>query len=212
MRVNLSEKFHRAQKHVSYGFNAPRRASFFLLVLLLAAAAHALPRAGQAIEVRVGEITYIIHPGSLELRARNRLDDDVIISGPAFAGETVVDVETSASGGIWTLPDAGLRVMASGQGDCLQITLSSAKETSITWPVQPLPPGRVRAIIWPRGEGAYVSLTDAKWMAHLRAQAWDTLEDLTMPLWGLETSAGLLSCVANTQFRNEIHLSEFRAL
>lgn len=185
---------------------------FFCCILIITAGACALPQATpQAVEVQAGEITYTMNPASLELRARIGSGENVIISAPAFSSESAVDLETTASGSHWALSNAGLRVLAEGRGNCLQITLSSATQTSVTWPVQPLPSASVRAIIWPRGEGAYVSLQDARGMAHLRTQTWDTLETLTMPLWGLETSTGLLSCVANTQFRNEITLSELRA-
>jgi hypothetical protein len=164
--------------------------------------------AAGSVRMEAGGITYTISPGTLQVSAETTGGATLVVSGGIEQNSDASELEASANAARWKLPRAGLIVQARAAGDSLEMTIQTADDaTSVTWPIQSLKPQQVRALIWPRGEGSYIPIKNAFWTKYLASQSWNTLEDLDMPVWGLETNAGLLSCVAETQFRNQLTFS-----
>ncbi|MGW1290069.1 glycoside hydrolase, partial [Streptomyces sp. NPDC002586] len=127
------------------------------------------------------------------LAVRARADDGRTwqLSAPA-AGDLGAPGRVSIHEGkaSWRYGDRGLTVTASAQDGRLAVTVRSARQSSLTWPVS----GTDRTteeLQVPRGEGLSIPVADRWWnsaSAGLAGNGADMAEGLTMPFWGTSQS------------------------
>ena len=103
----------------------------------------------------------------------------------------------------WQLAQKSITVSVELDGNDLAVRIRSAKDGEFTWPLlrQSKP---LRALIWPRWEGCYIPLDDARWADYLISEEWNTLEGLSMPFWGLDCGDYMLTCIINNPYNNKI--------
>ena len=174
----------------------------------------------QTTQLEAGGVSYLIHLQTLAVDVYTSQGEKLVLSAPAISGAKQKDVVASEQGVRWTiihvshdtstsLQPTDYMVRAQVVGSQLEVAISPREgETSVTWPVQPLQLGGASTLLWPRGEGNAIPLDDPQWRDFLRSERWDTLENLSMPLWGIASSHGVLSCVVRTQFRNTLEFVE----
>ncbi|WP_229881913.1 glycoside hydrolase [Streptomyces alanosinicus] len=128
---------------------------------------------------------------SLAVRARADDGSSWQLSAPASGdlgtpGKVTIH-EGKAS---WRYDDKGLTVTASARDGRLAVTVRSARQSSLTWPVSGT--DRMTAELQvPRGEGLAVPVADRWWnsaSAGLAGTEADMAEGLTMPFWGISRS------------------------
>ncbi len=193
---------------------------FFCSVALAVSATSNPSLAATTIHVDAGGVHHAIDRQTLAVDILTTAGEKIVLSAPAFQGGEAKDFVTTEEGVQWTLATGGsgtngalhslkLKIRVKPVGDELEVALSPQDaQTSVTWPVQPLNVSSGKSLLWPRGEGNAIPLDDAQWRDFLRAERWDTLESLGMPLWGIVSAEGVISCVVQTQFRNSIEFAE----
>ena len=119
----------------------------------------------------------------------------------------VTDLEQTDQTTQWTLPDRGISIAVELREKNLHVQIRSNDEGAFTWPLlrQQVP---FEALIWPRAEGAYIPLDDARWIDYLLEHGdWDTLASLSMPFWGLDGGDCTLTYIATCPYNNAIRFS-----
>lgn len=108
----------------------------------------------------------------------------------------------------WQVPAESVTVSMDLVGSDLRVNIRSTKDGQFTWPV--IQYGRpAKALIWPRWEGCYIPLDDAKWTDYLvNYGEWNTLEGITMPFWGLDCGDYSLTCIVTNSCNNKIIFSK----
>ncbi|MEU4928062.1 glycoside hydrolase [Streptomyces yokosukanensis] len=127
------------------------------------------------------------------LAVRARADDGRTwqLSAPA-SGDLGTPGEVTVRGGkaSWRYGDRGLTVTASARDGRLTVTVRSARQANLTWPVSGMDRSTQELQI-PRGEGLSVPVGDRWWnsaSAGLAGTGADMAEGLTMPFWGTSQS------------------------
>ncbi|WP_256725408.1 glycoside hydrolase [Streptomyces sp. IMTB 2501] len=128
---------------------------------------------------------------SLAVRARSDDGRTWQLSAPA-AGDLGAPGKVTIRDGkaTWRYGERGLNVTASAQEGRLAVTVRSARQSSLTWPVS----GTDRTteeLQVPRGEGLSIPVADRWWnsaSAGLAGTGADMAEGLTMPFWGTSQS------------------------
>ncbi|MFG2651473.1 hypothetical protein [Streptomyces sp. NPDC048436] len=100
-------------------------------------------------------------------------------------------VEVDGSRASWSYPSKGLKVTAATERGRLRITVHSAKDATLAWPVTGRGPGTGAgdaSLQIPRGEGLSVPTKDRFWNSDEAGLAGTEAElatgSLTLPLWG----------------------------
>ncbi len=108
----------------------------------------------------------------------------------------------------WQLPTESISISMDLVGNDLRINIRSTKDGKFTWPVIPYTKP-AKALIWPRWEGCFIPLDDAKWTDYLVSYGeWNTLEGITMPFWGLDCGDYSLTCIVTNPCNNGIVFSK----
>lgn len=93
----------------------------------------------------------------------------------------------------WTLRERGITIAVELRARDLHVRIRSAREGTFTWP---------------RAEGAYIPLDDARWVSYLAEHGdWDTLASLSMPFWGVEGGDFTLTYIATCPYNNAIRFA-----
>ncbi len=104
----------------------------------------------------------------------------------------------------WRLRDGDITIAIRLDTNDLNVQIQSAGEHSFTWPIVRLDK-QVKALIWPRAEGAHIPLDESRWIDYLVSmEEWDTLASLSMPFWGLDCGRFSLTYVATCSYNNAI--------
>lgn len=104
----------------------------------------------------------------------------------------------------WCLRDDRVVVAVRLDANDLHVRIRSDGEDTFTWPVVRLHK-QAKALIWPRADGAYIPLDNARWIDYLIEHGeWDTLESLSMPFWGIDCGDFALTYIATCPYNNAI--------
>lgn len=105
---------------------------------------------------------------------------------------------------LWDLADRALSIDLSLDGNELAFEVTAKGTSSFTWPVTRTN-SPIKALILPRAEGIYVPLDNPRWTDYLAAQdPWNTLEQLSMPFWGLDCNGTCLTWIVTNPYNNTL--------
>ena len=156
-------------------------------------------------EVRLANVAWEvrIRPDTLAVTAAPAGKEPIELSSGREDLGSVTELRQAAGRASWCLENRGIFVRVRLDGRDLHVRIKSEGEGSFTWPVQAMEP--FRALIWPRAEGLYIPLDDARWTDYLIGRGdWDTLEGLSMSFWGLDRSDAVVTCLATCPYNNAI--------
>lgn len=152
----------------------------FLLALCLLS----LGTANHKIEIRLRDWTAKIEPGTLTVRARvDGGSKNILIA--RGAAHPVSDLARTPGSAAWRIPDLGLTVRFTADGNRLHVRLESSRNTEIAWP-RTGDDAQMSAMILPDGEGLYLPLADAAWRRRLAGQCDAVSGGLSMPFWSYQ--------------------------
>lgn len=142
-----------------------------------------------------------VSPDTLGVVARPAGRGDVVVAEPQADLGPVADETVDGNRATWSLPDVGISVTMSLDGDALTAHFLSDLAGEFAWPRVP---GEVaRAWILPLHEGSYVPSDHAEWLQYLTGRgATDTTEGLSMPFWGLDCGDYTLTYIATNELNN----------
>jgi len=116
----------------------------------------------------------------------------------------VTGLTRTADSANWRLRNGRVVITVRLDANDLHVRIQSNGEDAFTWPIVRLRE-QVKALIWPRAEGAYIPLDEARWIDYLVSQdEWDTLASLSMPFWGLDCGELGLTYIATCPYNNAI--------
>ncbi|MCC6546856.1 hypothetical protein IT570_06770 [Candidatus Sumerlaeota bacterium] len=172
-----------------------------LLLLSFLAFAHCRGFA-ESITISRGDASYSVNPATLELRAIAPIPAELsVAAGNAYDVSRIVH---EADGASWTIGDGDLliacRVSDSG---AFELTATGTDDKILVWP-------QVRAsfddhLILARDSGLFLPVSDPFWQDILTSDDWDTLERMSMPVWGIMKPNNLcVSWMVSTPFRNRM--------
>lgn len=158
--------------------------------------------------VTIGEegATYRIDPATLSVEYLGA-DRRLSISAPVSTPHEVTGLASSASTASWRLPEEGLTIscVVTAEG-AFELTASGEPGSTITWPRREFAPED--ELIFARDSGLLVPLADPFWHQHLLESEWDTLERMSMPVWGVLDGETCISWMVSTPFRNRLVFGE----
>ncbi|TSB23079.1 glycoside hydrolase [Streptomyces benahoarensis] len=139
------------------------------------------------VELPVQGGTASIDTATLRIDGRGHDGRTVRMSDPAVSSPGEPGRVTQVSDGArWTYPGKGLTVEALADHGRLRITVTSATDTTMTWPVTGTDPA-ASALQLPRGEGLSIPVADTFWNSPdggLVGGEGAALTNLSLPLWG----------------------------
>ncbi|MBA8929591.1 hypothetical protein BC739_006809 [Kutzneria viridogrisea] len=135
--------------------------------------------------------TATIKPSSLEVTARTADGGQLVLSAPAVAELGPVRKTGRAS---WSYPERGWQVTASTVDGRLLVSVRSAKDGRITWPVSGTDPAATSLQI-PNGEGLSVPVDDP-WWARMLGGEDAQVQNTRMPFWGYTVGGRGISYIA----------------
>ena len=161
-------------------------------------------RVAAAVTLHDGAWTVEVSPATLSAEATGSDGRHATLSRAAMAASTVQDLEANTAEAHWKLPQQKLGVSASLTAEGFRITFQSTEPGPVTWPILGEEPG-LEAVVLPRAEGLYVPFTDARSRTFLQEQSpLDTMEGLSMPMWGLRYPGLTVAYIAENPFDNEL--------
>jgi len=145
-----------------------------------------------------------VQPDTLEMTAFTGQKSEVILSqGQPGLGE-VNNLVRNGNLAEWNLKDQKIKIAVGLHENDLSVAISSRGIGSFTWPVLRFSTG-IKALIWPRAEGAYVPLDDSRWVKYMVGFGeWNTLESLSMPFWGLDCGGFSVTYIFTNPYNNTI--------
>ncbi|MBN1343679.1 MAG: hypothetical protein JXQ73_13405 [Phycisphaerae bacterium] len=177
------------------------------VALLVAALTHfvlaADPSKDQTFDLVSKTWTITVDPASMQVTSRRPGQPPIALSAGQSDLGTVTRLDVSVDVARWELPKRNVLVRMSVSGDELGVEIRSSKTGVFTWPVLRLAEP-VEALIWPFAGGRYVPLDDEQWMSFLESHKWNTLDDLTMPFWGLYCGDCSITYIATNRYNNGI--------
>ena len=135
-----------------------------------------------------------MEPSTLAAAGRTADGKTLPISEGVAGLGAVTDLQRSATAASWNLLAAQLHVTARMDQGRLFVEIASARPRDFTWPVVAAYPEQ-RGIVLPRGEGFYVPAGEKRWREFASKHPFQTMEDLSMPLWGVDYGDRSLTCV-----------------
>lgn len=178
----------------------PLRTSTYLSLFLL----FSFPVRAMTHEIVLGTWIAEIDPNTLSVTAKLKKSGITHqISSPnpqTFRVDSLINSKSKLG---WSLPDQNINVSIQEKEDRLHIRFTSSIEQSWTWPLQE----HATAFIIPDGEGLYLPTTDKFWIKKLASGYCQTLHSgLSMPFWGIETSANHFVFLVETDLHTEFCL------
>jgi hypothetical protein len=192
------------------------------LVCALAFAASAV--ADNPIVLDNGAWQVRVTPSTLAVEAVNRTGRHVVLSRAALTSAPAPAprrkgkkpaAERSATAAVsalqagkteahWSLRGGDLRVSASLSDEGFRISFQTTEPGTISWPVLAEETG-LEAVVLPRGEGLYIPIREPRWRTFLQEQGpFDTMESLSMPMWGLRYPGLTVAYIAENPFDNQL--------
>jgi len=144
-----------------------------------------------------------IQPSTLAAVGRTADGKTLPISAGLAALGAAKNLQQSAQSASWDLPTAQIHVAARMEKGRLFVEIASARPGEFTWPLIRADPQQ-RAIILPRGEGFYVPVHEARWRGFVSDHPFQTMEDLSMPLWGIDYGSHSLTYILTNPLDNSL--------
>jgi hypothetical protein len=145
-----------------------------------------------------------VSPATLSAEGTRTDGRRIVFSRAAAGAGPVAELHTSANEASWQLPQRKLAIAASLSAEGFRMAFRATEAGAISWPVLGDEPG-LEAVVLPRGEGLYVPLGEPRWRAFLAEQSpFDTMESLSMPMWGLRYSDLTVAYIAENPFDNDL--------
>ncbi|MCU1786620.1 glycoside hydrolase [Pseudomonas sp. 13B_2.1_Bac1] len=144
-----------------------------------------------------------IEPATLAIRATPNGQPGVEASS-GVAARAVSQLEQRDQQASWHWDDGAFQLSASLEQRDLKLTLrarSPGKLTILQQPASALGKG----LMWPLAEGHYVPADNAVWKAFLLEQGdFNTTQDLSLPLWGLDHGRFTLNWLLTNPYNNRL--------
>jgi hypothetical protein len=169
------------------------------LSLILSATALFGQTHGIVLEDRAWKVN--IDPSTLAAAGRTADGKALPISDGVAGLGAVTDLQRSAAAASWNLPAQQIHVAARMDQGRLFVEIASARPRDFTWPVVAASQEQ-RGIILPRGEGLYIPVGEKRWREFASERPFQTMEDLSMPLWGVDYGDRSLTCVLTNPLDN----------
>ncbi len=135
----------------------------------------------------------------------------VTLSHGVKANTTSGLVSTSHSAS-WQWPNRDVKVTATLQGKDLTLSFTTGQPQTLTWLNQSSDPLRLGMIL-PLGEGQYLPTGNTTWNDFLNTEKeFNTTQDLSLPLWGLDYGTYTLNWLLTNPFNNTLTFSGERDL
>lgn len=177
------------------------------LAAVTALASAVLAEQGARVQLRSGEWTVSLDPSTLQAEASLPVGTRVQLSGSQDIPGEVRDLERDNGSAGWRYARLGLSVSCRLSGSDFSVRFVSDRPGQFTWPlVEPTP--QVRAYILPYHAGRYVPTADAQWVAFLSGKTFSTVEQLSMPFWGLDCETRTLTYVLTNPLHNDLAFSD----
>src|SRR5205823_2122390 len=96
----------------------------------------------------------------------------------------VTDLTAAANTAQWKLPAANISVSLALSANRLTVRLSTDRPGRFAWPIYTAPDASVRYIL-PYGEGLLLDPSDPVWKSRVWPRHLDTMENFSLPLWGI---------------------------
>jgi len=181
---------------------------FFALFIFVVSSVPAFPASPSGITLTNDIWAIAIRPTTLEVLAQPKAGAPILLSASQADLGTVSGLEQDQDRLSWELPEQGIAVSLQLKASDFMVQIRSKNVGAFTWPILSLRE-TAKALIWPHWEGQYIPLDDERWVNHLVDYgAWDTLEGLTMPFWGLDCGDYSLTYIVTNRYNNEIRFSK----
>nr|WP_315418286.1 glycoside hydrolase [uncultured Pseudomonas sp.] len=152
-----------------------------------------------------------IEPATLAIRVTPNGQPGVEASS-GVAARAVSQLEQRDQQASWHWDDGAFRVSASLEQRDLKLTLRARAPGKLTILQQPAS-ALGKGLMWPLAEGHYVPADNAVWKAFLLEQGdFNTTQDLSLPLWGLDHGRFTLNWLLTNPYNNRLRWQSGMAL
>lgn len=152
-----------------------------------------------------------IEPATLAIRVTPNAQPGVEASS-GVAARAVSQLEQRDQQASWHWDDGAFRVSASLEQRDLKLTLRAREPGKLTILQQPAS-ALGKGLMWPLAEGHYVPADNAVWKAFLLEQGdFNTTQDLSLPLWGLDHGRFTLNWLLTNPYNNRLRWQAGMAL
>lgn len=152
-----------------------------------------------------------IEPATLAIRVTPNGQPGVEASSGVEA-RAVSQLEQRDQQASWHWDDGAFRVSASLEQRDLKLTLRAREPGKLTILQQPAS-ALGKGLMWPLAEGHYVPADNAVWKAFLLEQGdFNTTQDLSLPLWGLDHGRFTLNWLLTNPYNNRLRWQAGMAL
>lgn len=152
-----------------------------------------------------------IEPATLAIRVTPNGQPGVEASS-GVAARAVSQLEQRDQQASWHWDDGAFRVSASLEQRDLKLTLRAREPGELTILQQPAS-ALGKGLMWPLAEGHYVPVDNAVWKAFLLEQGdFNTTQDLSLPLWGLDHGRFTLNWLLTNPYNNRLRWQAGMAL
>ncbi|WP_282397512.1 glycoside hydrolase [Pseudomonas sp. PS01298] len=152
-----------------------------------------------------------IEPATLAIRVTPNGQPGVEASS-GVAARAVSQLEQRDQQASWHWDDGAFRVSASLEQRDLKLTLRAREPGKLTILQQPAS-ALGKGLMWPLAEGHYVPADNAVWKAFLLEQGdFNTTQDLSLPLWGLDHGRFTLNWLLTNPYNNRLRWQAGMAL
>ncbi len=152
-----------------------------------------------------------IEPATLAIRVTPNGQPGVEASS-GVAARAVSQLEQRDQQASWHWDDGAFRVSASLEQRDLKLTLRARAPGKLTVLQQPAS-ALGKGLMWPLAEGHYVPADNAVWKAFLLEQGdFNTTQDLSLPLWGLDHGRFTLNWLLTNPYNNRLRWQAGMAL
>lgn len=152
-----------------------------------------------------------LDPATLAIRVTPN-GQPTIQASSGVAARAVSQLEQRDQQASWQWDDGAFRVSASLQQRDLALSITARQAGELPILLQPAN-ALGSGLMWPLAEGHYVPTGNAVWKAFLLEQGdFNTTQDLSLPLWGIDHGGFTLSWLLTNPYNNRLRWQENQAL
>ncbi len=182
----------------------------FLLISLLTSIQFFGIRTSEAEEspptIKNGNWEIKIYPKTLKVEATTKNNQSILISAGESVQSTVSLNPIQKNEIKLHYPQTQLNVSFKLIKNTLNVHLSSDLPQSVTWP-KIKSQFNVKAFILPFHSGVYIPIKNNQWSSYLKGKSWSTIEQLSMPFWGILFEDHSLTYILNPPLYSELQFS-----
>ncbi|MDR6100190.1 hypothetical protein QE369_000368 [Agrobacterium larrymoorei] len=163
--------------------------------------------ANAAIVLKNEQWAVALEPGTLAIDAKPAKGGSVNLSS-GVSSHLVGNLKTGSDNAEWNWDNGSYTISARLDGADLSLSISANAEGSLEVLRQPSTAWG-RGMIFPFAEGAYIPADDDVWRNFLleRMAEFNTTQDISLPLWGLDHENFSLSWLFTNPFNNNVRLT-----